>query len=234
MAYYRIAELTVDMNPQFDLLKKRLEKYEIPPCNPDIVLRMPDGFLEKKMKESPTLSNEECEYAWMGLAFSAKLWKYQAVTIHASAVAVDGNVYLFSADSGVGKTTHTQLWLRRFPNAFILDDDKPVIRLTERGLMVYGTPFSGTSEENRNMGLPLASLTFLERDDHNWIKRLDDKAASVEWLRYISKSRKPDHALTKLTLLDHVLKSVPVCRMGCTVDDKAAEMAYQFIEENRR
>ena len=45
---------------------------------------------------------------------------------------VDDYAYVFSADSGTGKSTHTQLWLEHFGDrAYILNDDKPAIRLID-------------------------------------------------------------------------------------------------------
>ena len=39
---------------------------------------------------------------------------YKRQVLHSSAIAVDGNAYLFSAHSGTGKSTHTSLWLDHF------------------------------------------------------------------------------------------------------------------------
>ena len=48
--------------------------------------------------------------------------------LHSSAVVADGKAYLFTADSGTGKSTHTQLWPRMFGDrAYILNDDKPAL-----------------------------------------------------------------------------------------------------------
>ena len=39
---------------------------------------------------------------------------YDAVVFHGAVLAVDEKAYAFTARSGVGKTTHTRLWLERF------------------------------------------------------------------------------------------------------------------------
>lgn len=236
MAYYRIAELTVEMEPRYEMLKRRVEKYEIPApsTEPDIQLLLTDAFLDKKAAESPHLSMSECEYIWTGVALSSKLWEFDALVIHASALALDGKAYLFSAPSGVGKTTQTKLWQQLFPHAFIIDDDHPIIRLQDGLLMVHGTPFSGNSEENRNMKLPLAAITFLQQDVENWIRRADGKEAVDGLIQNISRTRKAEAASVKLMLMDRIAKDVLLCKMGCTIDQKAAEMAYQFIKENQR
>ena len=236
MAYYRIAELTVEMEPRYDMLKRQVEKYEIPPLSgePDIRLKMSDEWLAKKRAESPHLSMDGCEYIWTGVGFSSKLWQFDALVMHASALALDGKAYLFSAASGVGKTTHTKLWQQLFPDAFIIDDDHPVIRLQDGVLMVHGTPFSGNSEENRNVKLPLAAITFLQRDSDNWIRRADAKEAVGDLMQNISRTRQAEAASVKLMLMDRIAKDTLLCKMGCTIDQKAAETAYQFIKENQR
>ena len=72
--------------------------------------------------------------------------------VHASAVEVDGKAYLFSADSGTGKLTHTKQWQNYFgkERALIINDDKPAIRKDKNGWAAYGTPFSGKTDENLN------------------------------------------------------------------------------------
>ena len=60
-----------------------------------------------------------------------------------------------------------------------------------------------------------------------------DKEAAVEICRYISRSRTPEAKAVKLQLSALMVKNTLLCRMGCTISDHAAEVAYQFIEENR-
>ncbi len=98
--------------------------------------------------------------------------------LHSSAVVVDGYAYLFSADSGTGKSTHTGLWLEHFKEkAFIINDDKPVLRLENGQWFVYGTPWSGKTDLNINVKAKLGAIVFLERAKENHITPIEVKEA---------------------------------------------------------
>ena len=61
---------------------------------------------------------------------------------HGSVVSVDDTGYLFTAKSGTGKSTHTRLWREYFgERAVMVNDDKPLLEVTETGVIVYGTPW---------------------------------------------------------------------------------------------
>ena len=55
-----------------------------------------------------------CEGLCLYRKICHQLSRYDAFLMHASAVAVDGEAYVFAAPSGTGKTTHTRLWLEQF------------------------------------------------------------------------------------------------------------------------
>ena len=104
--------------------------------------------------------------------------------LHASAVVVEDEAYLFSADCGTGKSTHTSLWLKYLAdkNPYILNDDKPAIRVTENGIFAYGTPFSGKNDINENKKVKVKGICFLEQAPQNSIEKLEiSEAFKLFW-----------------------------------------------------
>ena len=66
------------------------------------------------------------------------------ILYHGSVIAVDGQGYLFTAKSGTGKSTHTALWRELFgERAVMVNDDKPLLRVKDDQVTVYGTPWNG-------------------------------------------------------------------------------------------
>lgn len=66
------------------------------------------------------------------------------VLLHASCVAVGSEGCAFIGPSGVGKSTHSRLWLEHIPDSRLLNDDQPVLRRMPDGSMrIYGSPWSG-------------------------------------------------------------------------------------------
>ena len=126
---------------------------------------------DRKMEE---LQATDFEYIFSGSAFSDRLAVLGDAVLHGSAIAFQGRGVIFSAISGVGKSTHTGLWKERFKEKVeIVNDDKPAIRFRDEVPWIYGTPWSGKTDLNRNMSVPLAAVVFLKRDIKNWIEPMN-------------------------------------------------------------
>ena len=91
------------------------------------------------------------------------LLEKNVLVIHGSCVSLDGNGYLFMAPSGKGKSTHAKLWCRYFgERAFIVNDDKPFLQLTEKGVRAYGSPWDGKHHQSRNTSVMLSAVGLIE------------------------------------------------------------------------
>ena len=91
--------------------------------------------------------------------------------MHGSVVAYGDSAYMFTAESGVGKTTHSRLWLSNLADAYILNGDKPFIS-TKGETIAWGSPWCGSERYNRNKGVPLKAICLLERADKNNIVKI--------------------------------------------------------------
>ena len=92
-----------------------------------------------------------------------QLIRYDIFLMHGSVVALDDNAYMFTAPSGTGKTTRTQLWLQEYPSSIIVNGDKPLIRIAENEVLACGTPWCGKEGWNTNVMIPLRAVFLLER-----------------------------------------------------------------------
>ena len=228
---YNIAGVFVDMEPKYPRTQRQSEAYiysENGTAN--ITIRLPEEFLLQKQKENPHLSVEDCEYIWMGSEFYNALPVFNGILLHSSAVVYNGEAYLFSAPSGTGKSTHTQLWLKRFKGSYILNDDKPAIMLTDKGIYVYGTPFSGKTDLNVNTGVPLKAICALERGEKNSISRIDNDEALYRILNQTVRPYNEDRMIQVLDILDKILTNVPMYKLYCNTDIEAAEVSYQAMK----
>ncbi|MCD8025625.1 MAG: hypothetical protein LUF33_01465 [Clostridiales bacterium] len=177
MPKYKIAELIVEYAPKYDKLKRLSKPFEYNGGGrADFAMQMTDKYfnmLSRKMNSAVDPGGVE-EYAYASI-FAAKAVKFHAVLLHSSAIIYGGRAYLFSAASGVGKSTHTRLWIEAFgsDNVRIINDDKPVIRLAQDGARVYGTPFDGGSGIALNESAPLGGIAFVRRGEENSIRPAD-------------------------------------------------------------
>lgn len=232
MNTYKIAGLKVDMKTEGKTLKKQANAYISDKSQlSDIIINVGDEFLEEKQKENQHLSIDECEYIWTGSEFYNKLLDFNGFMLHSSAVAVDNKAYLFSAKSGTGKSTHTELWQRYFgeDKAVIINDDKPAIRFMDNQFYVYGTPWSGKSDKNLNIKVPLQSIIFIERSGKNWINKIDSKQAIKLILEQTLRPKKIEKMDKLLRLIDELLKTIPIYKMGCNISKNAVKLVYNTL-----
>jgi hypothetical protein len=226
---YRIAELNVSISGGGALFSERAEAYCTENANAaDIVIDVPQDLLQRMRFHLPQLTEDECAYIYTGEEFCYNLIIHEGFRLHASAVVLDGQAYLFSAPSGTGKSTHTALWCDYFgpERAYILNDDAPVIKLSGETFFAWGSPWSGTSPLNRNSSVPLKAIAFLERSGSNWIRPMPCGESIVRLMEQTRRTQEPIHLERLISLLEKLMKSVPIYRMGCTISHVAVETAY--------
>lgn len=162
--------------------------------------------------------------------FNRKLLKYNGSYIHSSALLFDGKVYLFSANSGVGKSTHTKKWLARFPDrAEIINDDKPSFRFIDGKCIVYGTPFAGGTDIQKNKSGELGALVFVERCEENSLERIPP-SKSVSMLINQSPARANEQiGERQLELLSMLLTNYPAYLLKCNLDDSVVDVAMGIL-----
>ncbi|MCL2508291.1 MAG: hypothetical protein FWF05_03850 [Oscillospiraceae bacterium] len=231
MGIYKIAGLTVRFTPRYALLRERGEKYAVSDEETsDITINVADSRIAELQLSAPHLSEELCEYMLTGADFYRELVRFDGMLLHASAVALDGDAYLFSAKSGVGKSTHARLWLDYFGGrSVIINDDKPAVRIVGGRAFVFGTPFCGKDDVNENMSAPLKAVCFLEQSARNGIERLSGARAVYALLNQSLRPTGGGEMDRLMSTVKIIVNSVPVYRMKCTATLDAAEMAYNAI-----
>ena len=151
---------------------------------------------------------------------------------HGSAIAVDGQTYLFTAKSGTGKSTHTRLWRQAFgERAVMINDDKPLLHVGEGGVTAYGTPWNGKHRLGGNLSAPLKALCVLTRDERNHIERITLEDAFPMLFQQCYQPEQAEKIPRVLTLLERLGKTVGLYRLGCNMEPEAAIISYQGMQE---
>lgn len=229
---YKLAGLTVNMDT-FGFLVDRARPYQIEHTDrPDFTVV---GDLEALQGRFTHMNKEFCEYTSMAIDFFEKILDYDGMLLHSSAVVMDGKAYLFSADSGTGKSTHTSLYRRYYGDdrVRILNDDKPVIRLEDGVFYAYGVPWSGKTDMHLNLRVPLGGVCLLERGETNEIEPMPAGKALFRLLQQTCRFEDKTKMEKVMTLMDALLRNVPVWRMKCNMDPEAAKVSYEAMSGKR-
>ena len=231
MEKFLIAGLKTEYKVNGELLRVRSQPYaaDFDDEETQIRINIKEEFLKIKQEKIPHLTPEEHEYMWTCEAFYCELLKHKGMMLHSSCVEKDGFAYLFSAKSGTGKSTHTHLWLKNLEGTRIINDDKPALIFDDGQWFACGTPFSGKTDENLDVKIPVRAIVFLHRSETNQVKRIPAIQAVTLLLEQTITPYDKSLAVTMLELADALLREVPVFSLGCNMDDDAAVVAYNEI-----
>lgn len=230
----KFADFFVEINPLYDYTKKMIKYFETDEVPTSQVITLGEKFSDDDYKNYnshyPDVSVEEAEHIFLATEFFRKILKYNAIMIHSSAIKYNGKCYLFSADSGVGKSTHTSLWQEVYGDKVqIINDDKPIIQIKNNKLIVYGSPFAGGTMKFQNDSADLEAIVFLERSKNNSIEELSPQSA----MRYLFKEsvRKigKNQMNNSLNMISVILENCKFYKLKCNMDKSSAILSHDTI-----
>ncbi len=186
-----------------------------------------DEDLEREQRDfSEPLPRDVLESTAIHRNIADRLPSYDAFLLHGSTVELDGNAYIFTAHSGVGKTTHTRLWLSEFADEVsVLNGDKPILRFIDGVPYACGTPWNGKENYGRNVMRPLRGIAFLGRGAENIAVQIEPKDAVTRFMGQIYLPKRTPALLSKtLILANKMLSSVTLVDLKCNMDPEAAHV----------
>ena len=187
-----------------------------------------DEILQEK--QFGEFSDGYCESICLYRHICEELPSYNVFLMHSSVIEVDGYAYAFTAKSGVGKSTHTALWLKNVPHARVLNGDKPLYRVEEDGsLTAFGTPWNGKENWGENISARLAAICFIERGTENSIRPADEDVAVSRLMHQLYLRGERQSVQKRLILMDRLMAAVPYYVLACNVSDEAARLAYETM-----
>lgn len=239
MNVYCFAGVPVRIQSMYDAVNKHCEEYRfngIPSF--DIYTEETDiDFERKKAQEiygleqgSAIWTAEELEIIAVYRKFAEKMPEYDGFVFHGSAIAVDGKAYIFTAKSGVGKSTHTRLWREMLgTQAEMINDDKPVIRFEEDVPMVHGTPWAGKESLSKKIAKPLRAICIIERANQNRICEISKRSALPFLFQQAYRPYSRTGLEKTMKLIDQL--DVRFYHLWCNMERNAAELSYRIMSE---
>lgn len=161
-----------------------------------------------------------------------KMPYFDTFLMHGSVVAQGNFAYMFTAPSGIGKTTRTRLWMKEIPNSFVVNGDKPLIKIVDnKTVLACGTPWCGKEGWNTNVMIPLRAIFFLERADENGKSFVSEITSSEAFISLLQQVHHPDDVNSMhntLHLLKRMTRIVKFYRFQSTPTTEAIRLAYEI------
>lgn len=236
--YMKLAERTIAVSANFATTKKYCKDYilEEVPVKVDIEVSVSKDAIVREREAMTNMyhegfSDEYLETLVVQRRITECLIKYDVILFHGSAVALDGEVYLFTAPSGTGKSTHARLWRRGVGERIVMvNDDKPFLGVKEDGtVMVYGSPWDGKHKLNENVALPLKAICILSQAKENKIKILSaGDAFQTIYTQTYRKSTDAQFMDSVLNVLGRIME-YPIWKLECNISKEAFILSYETM-----
>lgn len=172
------------------------------------------------------------------LLFAFRTAPLKTLEMHAAVVvkpqAQQELAYLFLGHSGTGKSTHARQWLKAFPDAWLLNDDNPILRVMEDGdIRVYGSPWSGKTPCYINANVQVGAIVKLSQAPVNQIAKLLLPQAYAYMLSSASglkiETQMADHLYQTIK---HIITHLQCYHLACLPNTQAAECCWLGICNN--
>ena len=233
MITLNIARLPIGIDNRFDYISELAKDY-LTDEEPIFTVSVSSEEILKEKESSATNHTDgyyESIIAYRKIA--EILPEYDAFLFHGSVIAYEGCAFVITANSGVGKTTHTRLWLSEFKeSAHVLNGDKPIIRIIDGTAYACGTPWQGKENYGRNEILELSGISFLERGAENVARNI---SASDAVTRFMSQIYLPKTNLSMLAktmrLADTVIRGTHLVLLECNMNPEAAHVSLAALLE---
>lgn len=162
--------------------------------------------------------------------FFIKMQQQHILAVHSSSIIYHKKAYLFSACSGTGKTTHTNMWVERF-GVEILDGDVAAVCVEDGQAIAYGLPWCGTSKQFLNRRVELGGIIFLGQSCHNSVSkltmfeailRLAARCFTPTWTKELSE--------INLMVAETIVTKTLTAYLGCLPNQEAVDMIKALID----
>ena len=214
-------------------------------CDDRYILRFPESekiiecHLSKKGNLARFYAYEDFDEYEKELLFHAirTVFLYKAllkgiIAVHSASILYKNYVWLFSASSGTGKSTHAGLWKELFDTDTV-NGDLNLLGMQNEKPVVYGLPWCGTSNTFDVNTYKLGGVILLKRNQKNFVEDLsEDKKELLLQQRIISPSWDNSLLDKQFDIVERIVKNgAVVARLNCTPDYEAAIVMKEYIDK---
>lgn len=162
-------------------------------------------------------------------AFYSYLSRKGMLLIHASCINWRGEGIIFTAASGVGKTTQAELWAK-YKKAEIINGDKVIVECGNKSCYAWGSPWKGSSPYGINKRVPLKALLVLSQSKNNYLKKLSVSEIMEQLFPHVFFPSWNELCADQIIRsLDSMINHIPVYHLSCRPDEAAVELVCRSI-----
>lgn len=246
--FYEIAETNLLPEPQGKLLvqKEDLTVYDCAgletrkiymrgnndyyACYQEISSRKALIFIRSDVNNNPETS------FWLDTTFTSLFALERHISsrgfliLHCAYLYYRDKAILFSAPSGVGKSTQAELW-HKYRSASIINGDRALLGKNGTVWSAYGWPVCGSSEICHNKTTPVCAIVMLSQGNANQIRKLTPIQAFSEIYGQITVNRWDSRSVKQTAdQLEDLITRIPTYHLNCTISEEAVDCLDNILQ----
>lgn len=184
-------------------------------------------------KKFPDFTKQMCEKGILKYYIDEIAVDHDAFPFHASALSYKGDGYVFTALSGVGKSTHAKIWQETFgKDVIIINDDRPYLKVVGNRVYAYSHPQAGKHNLYNNTMCEVKIIGKIIRDDRNFIKRIPKNEMFPFLVQQTFTMDKREITVKILSLIKKVLNCTRFYEIHCNMDSNSAYIIHNQINKD--
>lgn len=169
------------------------------------------------------------------LALEKHLFLQNSFVFHCAYLDFEGKAILFSGPSGIGKTTHTNLWCQNLPGqAQVLNGDKCLLSREGNAFYANGWPICGSSGICHNERREVHAVVLLQQAPDN---RLIEEKKVLTFRRVLEQLTVNywNRAFTEaaMSFTDSLVSTLPCFTYACNISREAVEVLYKQLKTDK-
>ncbi len=157
------------------------------------------------------------------------LWN-NALVLHSASIIYREEAILFTAPSGTGKTTQTDLWHQYREGVSDLNGDRTVLQWTERGWYGCGFPIYGGTVRCVQAAAPVRAIVVIRQAKEDTIRELSPMERVMYLYSECTVMRAYEEDIENvMSLLEEIAATVTVIELDCTMERSAVNVLHQYL-----
>lgn len=224
----KIADVPIKIYSCRKFIRNLCRDYVIEEETPCFSVEVSVEELQEEHKRSPQFSADYLE----GLCIQRKIAEhfpiYNRILCHGAAITYQEQGYIFTAPSGTGKSTHIRLWKQYLQKEVdIINGDKPFLSINDKGIFVWGSPWAGKENWQKNRNAPLKGICLLKQSRENKIWKLHPAESTTALFSQIYMPQNQETAGKTMELVDRLLSCVQIYQLECDISSQAVKTGFE-------
>jgi hypothetical protein len=153
--------------------------------------------------------------------------------VHSAGAGIDGNGFIFTGHSDVGKSTLARLF-EPYRTIIPISDERVAVRSSVHGFSIFGTPWHSDAKIARNACFPLKAIFFLHQGGENNISPCTLSKSVRQFLPQIMIPWYDTEYVQRLMdMSEKILEAVPAFDFHFRPDESAVECVLDFAKTIR-